>query len=184
MMEKEILIAVGKKLTYSFFSRKHANAVMRGVRYANQVFGGLINGKIIDSFIIGALCYLFMTVVQYDYAVLISMIVGVTNIIPYFGPFIGAIPSALILLMMDVKQGIIASKIAAHAADIAKHVPHARDIDDKMADARRVLDWDKQWECAIDPETAKSPEQKNKFIEQNDDVISVVNSINKITDNK
>jgi len=55
----------------------------------------------------------------------------------------------------DVKQGIIASKIAAHAADIAKHIPHARDIDDKMADARRTFDWDKQWECSIDPETAK-----------------------------
>lgn len=55
----------------------------------------------------------------------------------------------------DVKQGIIASKIAAHAADIAKGIKGARDIDDKMADARRVLDWDKQWECAIDPETAK-----------------------------
>ena len=56
----------------------------------------------------------------------------------------------------DVKQGIIASKIAAHAADIAKGVRRARDIDDKMADARRVLDWDKQWECALDPETAKA----------------------------
>ena len=56
----------------------------------------------------------------------------------------------------DVKQGIIASKIAAHAADIAKGVPGARDIDDKMADARRVLDWDKQWECALDPEPAKA----------------------------
>ncbi len=55
----------------------------------------------------------------------------------------------------DVKQGIIASKIAAHAADIAKHIPHARDIDDKMADARRCFDWDKQWEYAIDSETAK-----------------------------
>ena len=55
----------------------------------------------------------------------------------------------------DVKQGIIASKIAAHAADIAKHIPHARDIDDAMADARRTFDWDKQWECSIDPETAK-----------------------------
>ncbi len=55
----------------------------------------------------------------------------------------------------DVKQGIIASKIAAHAADIAKGIPGARDIDDKMADARRALDWDKQFECAIDPETAK-----------------------------
>lgn len=56
----------------------------------------------------------------------------------------------------DVKQGIIASKIAAHAADIAKGIPHARDIDDKMADARRVLDWDAQFACALDPETAKS----------------------------
>ena len=56
----------------------------------------------------------------------------------------------------DVKQGIISSKIAAHAADIAKGIPHARDIDDKMADARRVLDWDAQFACALDPETAKA----------------------------
>ena len=56
----------------------------------------------------------------------------------------------------DVKQGIIASKIAAHAADIAKGIPGARDIDDKMADARRALDWDAQYACALDPETAKA----------------------------
>ena len=56
----------------------------------------------------------------------------------------------------DVRQGIIASRIAAHAADIAKGVPHARDIDDRMADARRALDWEAQWECAIDPETARA----------------------------
>ena len=56
----------------------------------------------------------------------------------------------------DVKQGIMASKIAAHAADIAKHIPHARDMDDKMADARRNLDWEGQWACAMDPETAKA----------------------------
>ena len=56
----------------------------------------------------------------------------------------------------DMKEGIIASKIAAHAADIAKGIPGARDIDDKMADARRVLDWDAQFACALDPETAKA----------------------------
>ena len=56
----------------------------------------------------------------------------------------------------DVKQGIIASKIAAHAADIAKGIPGAREIDDRMADARRNLDWDAQFECALDPETAKA----------------------------
>ena len=62
----------------------------------------------------------------------------------------------------DVKQGIIASKIAAHAADIAKKIPHARDIDDKMGDARRNLDWDGQWECALDPETAKRIRDERK----------------------
>lgn len=56
----------------------------------------------------------------------------------------------------DTKQGIIASKIAAHAGDIAKGIPGARDIDDKMADARRVLDWDAQFACALDPKTAKA----------------------------
>ena len=56
----------------------------------------------------------------------------------------------------DVKQGIMASKIAAHAADIAKHVPGAMEMDNKMADARRVLDWEAQWACAMDPETAKA----------------------------
>ncbi len=62
----------------------------------------------------------------------------------------------------DVKQGIIASKIAAHAADIAKKIPYARDLDDAMADARRTLDWEKQWECAIDSETAKQVRESRK----------------------
>ena len=71
----------------------------------------------------------------------------------------------------DVKQGIIASKIAAHAADIAKKVPHARDIDDKMADARRTFDWEKQWECSIDPETAKKIRDDRK--PEHDDTCSM-----------
>ena len=71
----------------------------------------------------------------------------------------------------DVKQGIIASKIAAHAADIAKGVPGARDIDDRMADARRVLDWDAQWECAIDPDTAKAIRDDRK--PEHDDTCSM-----------
>ena len=56
----------------------------------------------------------------------------------------------------DVREGIVASKIAAHAADIAKGIRGARDIDDKMGDARRALDWEAQWACALDPETAKA----------------------------
>ena len=56
----------------------------------------------------------------------------------------------------DVKQGIIASKIAAHAVDIAKHIPHAMDQDNAMAEARQCFDWDKQWDCSLDPDTAKA----------------------------
>lgn len=107
LLEKEVLVAGGKKLAYSFFETNIANQIIRGVRYMDQVFGGFISGKIIDSFIIGLICYIFMTIAQFDYPVLISIVIGVTNIIPYFGPFIGAIPSAIILLMTDVRHGII-----------------------------------------------------------------------------
>lgn len=107
MAGKETLISVAKKLIYSIFSIKNANSVLDGMRYVSQVFGGFVNGKIIDSFIIGAICYVFMVIVGFDYAVLISIVVGVTNVIPYFGPFIGAIPSAFILLMISPKQSII-----------------------------------------------------------------------------
>lgn len=107
LFEKEKLIAYAKKLAYSYLNTNRANKLIYGVRYANNVFGGFINGKIIDSFIIGMLCYIFMVIVDFEYIVLISIIVGVTNIIPYFGPFIGAIPSILILLMEEPRQGII-----------------------------------------------------------------------------
>lgn len=107
MAEKEILLGVCKKLTYSLLSVRHANTCLRGVRYADKVFGGFINGKIIDSFIIGVICYTVMAFLELEYNVLISIIIGITNIIPYFGPIIGAVPSVLILLMVDVKQGFI-----------------------------------------------------------------------------
>lgn len=97
----------GKKLAYSYLNREHANTLLTGVRYIDTVFGGFINGKIIDSFLIGLLCYLFMVIFDFEYAVLISILVGVTNIIPYFGPFLGAIPSILLLLMIEPKQGLI-----------------------------------------------------------------------------
>lgn len=73
----------------------------------------------------------------------------------------------------DVKQGIIASKIAAHAADIAKGIPGAREIDDRMADARRSLDWEEQFACAIDPETAKQIRDSRKPEEDHSDTCSM-----------
>ncbi len=73
----------------------------------------------------------------------------------------------------DVKQGIIASKIAAHAADIAKGIPGARDIDDRMGDARRNLDWDAQFECALDPVTAKAIRDSRSPEEDHSDTCSM-----------
>lgn len=73
----------------------------------------------------------------------------------------------------DVKQGIIASRIAAHAADIAKGIPHARDIDDRMADARRALDWETQFACAIDPDTARSIRNSRKPEDDHSDTCSM-----------
>ena len=67
----------------------------------NRIFSGFIIGKIIDSAIIGVICYIVMTLFKWPYATLISVIIGITNIIPYFGPFIGAIPSILLLLIID-----------------------------------------------------------------------------------
>lgn len=107
LCEKENLISFVKKLTYSYLSVKKANQLVTAVRYVHVVFGGFINGKIIDSFIIGILCYVCMLILRLEYAVLISIIVGVTNVIPYFGPFIGAIPSGLLLLMAEPRQGLI-----------------------------------------------------------------------------
>ncbi|MCM1170910.1 MAG: AI-2E family transporter [Clostridium sp.] len=101
LASKDVLIAQGKKIIYCIFSKKHGNKILDGLSYANSVFGGFINGKILDSIIIGIICYVFTKTMHMEYALLISVIVGVTNIIPFFGPFIGAVPGALLALMDD-----------------------------------------------------------------------------------
>lgn len=101
---KETLAGQGKKAIYSFFPVKVANGVISELRYVHRVFGGFIIGKIVDSLIIGVLCFFCLSFMDMPYYLLISVIVGVTNVIPFFGPFIGAIPSAfLVLLVSPVK---------------------------------------------------------------------------------
>jgi len=100
---KEIFAAQSKKLTYAIFKKDKAEAILHGAAFTNRTFGGFINGKIIDSMIVGIICFICMSVFGWPYAALISIIIGITNIIPFFGPFIGAIPSALLLLMEDPK---------------------------------------------------------------------------------
>ena len=71
------------------------------MRQTHKIFGGFISGKLLDSLIIGILCFIVMSIFNWPYAVLVSVIVGVTNVIPFFGPFIGAIPSAFLILLVD-----------------------------------------------------------------------------------
>lgn len=107
LADKEELAAQGKKVIYSVCSKEKGNEVLNGIDYIYSVFGGFINGKIIDSIIIGLICALFCQLVEMPYAVLISVVIGVTNVIPFFGPFIGAIPTAFLVLVEDPKMCII-----------------------------------------------------------------------------
>ncbi len=95
------LSAHSKKLLYCIFSVDTAEKIRDASRFVDKTFNGFIIGKILDSAIIGLICYIVCAILRMPYALLISVIVGVTNVIPFFGPFIGAIPSSLIILLVD-----------------------------------------------------------------------------------
>lgn len=104
LSSKEHFAAQAKKLVYALFKEKTANAIVEETRFIHKTFGGFITGKILDSFIIGCICFIVCSIMGTPYATLVSVIVGVTNIIPFFGPYLGAVPSALIILLADPKQ--------------------------------------------------------------------------------
>ena len=101
LYSKEPFLGQTKKILYAFVPVSRTNGMLNTLREAHKVFGGFFIGKILDSAIIGLLCFIGMTVFRLPYALLVSAIVGVTNIVPFFGPFIGAIPSAFLILMVD-----------------------------------------------------------------------------------
>lgn len=103
---KEKYAAQAKKIVYAFFSLEAANRFISNTRFANKTFGGFFVGKIIDSIIIGILCFICTSIMGTPFCVLISVIVGITNIIPFFGPFLGAIPSTLLILFIDPIQAL------------------------------------------------------------------------------
>lgn len=98
---KEMFIAQSRKLVLAIFKSERAQKIFELGHLTNETFGGFINGKIIDSVIIGIICFIAMTLLGLPLPMLVSVVVGVTNIIPFFGPFIGAIPSAIILLIIE-----------------------------------------------------------------------------------
>lgn len=106
LLARDRLLRQCRRVLYALLPRRRADETQRVAGMANRVFSGFISGKIIDSAIIGAICFVFMSVINawvrpMPFALLISIIIGVTNVIPFFGPFIGAIPSVMILLLVD-----------------------------------------------------------------------------------
>lgn len=98
---KEKFCSQGKKFCFAVLPHGYAEKAIRGTRFVDRVFSGFITGKLLDSLIIGILCFISLNLMHMPYVMLVSVIVGVTNIIPFFGPFIGAIPSAILILLVD-----------------------------------------------------------------------------------
>ena len=107
LCNKETLLAQIKKSIISLTRKKTCAKIMTVASQANKVFSGFIMGKIIDSIIIGLLCFIGLTLMNMPYNILIAVIVGVTNIIPFFGPLIGAVPSTFLMLIVDPKKAIL-----------------------------------------------------------------------------
>ena len=101
LLDKEMFCSQVKKLCYALFKPDTCKTLIYWTRRANRIFAGFITGKIMDSMIIGVICYVCMLLFRIEYPLLISVIIGLTNIIPFFGPFIGAVPSVLILLLVN-----------------------------------------------------------------------------------
>lgn len=101
LTDKPKLINNIKRIIYAVFPEDKADRLLVVSSECNKIFGNFIIGKMIDSLIIGCLCWIIMTVLGIPYSLVISVIVGITNMIPYFGPFIGAVPGILLLLIVD-----------------------------------------------------------------------------------
>lgn len=106
LISKETFAAQSRKTVYALFPKNLSRGILQTCSTANQMLSGFLSGKLLDSFIIGVICFVVMRIANWEFVALISVIVGVTNMIPFFGPFFGAIPSALLLLMTNPKHVI------------------------------------------------------------------------------
>ena len=106
LTSKEKFIGQCKKATYALFQKDRANLILQVTRKSNEIFGGFVIGKIIDSIIIGIICFVVLSLLKMPYTLLVSVVVGVTNVIPFFGPFIGAVPSIILILLAEPIKGL------------------------------------------------------------------------------
>ncbi len=101
LASKERFTATAQKIIYGLFNKRHSEIIMHYSRVTNEMFGGFISGKLVDSAIIGIVCFIFFSIVHMPYALLVSVIMGVANVIPVFGQYIGAAPSILLILLVS-----------------------------------------------------------------------------------
>lgn len=106
LISKEVFVGQAKKIVYALLPADKGNVVIDTVRKGNEIFGGFISGKILDSAIIGVLCFLGLYILKMPYVMLVSVIVGVTNVVPFFGPYIGAVPSTILIMLANPIQGL------------------------------------------------------------------------------
>ena len=106
LIDKEKLLALSRKIVFAFSSNERAKVILRIARISNDTFGKFLVGKIIDSLIIGILTFIILSICKMPYTLLISVIIGITNIIPFFGPFFGAIPSVIIVLFVSPTKAL------------------------------------------------------------------------------
>ena len=106
LARKDIFAAQSKKIVYSLFRTDIADLLVDEVRNAYKIMSGFINGKLVDSLIIGVICFICCSLFKFPYPALVATIVGVTNIIPFFGPFIGAVPCGLLILLVNPLQAV------------------------------------------------------------------------------
>ncbi|MFV0362924.1 MAG: AI-2E family transporter [Suipraeoptans sp.] len=106
LFSKEKFLAQAKKTLYAFVKPDLAYKTLHITSKSNEIFGGFISGKILDSLIVGIICFIVMSIFNMPYTMLVSVIIGFTNIIPFFGPFIGAVPSALLILIEDPRMAL------------------------------------------------------------------------------
>lgn len=106
LMEKERFEGQAKKIAFAILPIKQANSLIQIVHKVDEIFGGFIIGKIIDSIIIGIICFIGCSILRMPYTLLVSVIIGITNIIPFFGPFIGAVPCLIIVTITDPLHGL------------------------------------------------------------------------------
>lgn len=107
LANREIAKAGFRKVLYSVFSIETAEKIRAGLVFTDKTFMGFLSGKLLDSAIIGLICYIVCAILKMPYTLLVSVIIGLTNIIPFFGPLIGAVPSAFIILLVDPLKCLI-----------------------------------------------------------------------------